>query len=87
MHHYLMAATNKRLLISESCDNPNRCTPYRGKLDQHDMYAFSRQSTYARHTLPQFTYMATIRVVVNNVGQILLLLRISAPGATLSPTE
>jgi hypothetical protein len=28
-------ATNKRLLISESHDDSNRCTPYRGKLDQH----------------------------------------------------
>jgi hypothetical protein len=35
----------------------------------------------------QFTYMATIHVVINSVGRILLLLRISAPGATPSPTE
>jgi hypothetical protein len=34
-----MTATNKRLLISESRGVSNRCTPYRGKLDQHDMYA------------------------------------------------
>jgi hypothetical protein len=30
-----MAATNKRLLISKSCDDSNRCTPCRGKPDQH----------------------------------------------------
>jgi hypothetical protein len=30
-----MTATNKRLLISESCGDSNRCTPCRGKLDQH----------------------------------------------------
>jgi hypothetical protein len=30
-----MTATNKRLLISESRDDLNRCTPYRRKSDQH----------------------------------------------------
>jgi hypothetical protein len=30
-----MTATNKRLLISESHGNSNRCTPCRGKPDQH----------------------------------------------------
>jgi hypothetical protein len=35
----MMTTTNKRLLISESRDNSNRCTPYRGKPDQHDTYA------------------------------------------------
>jgi hypothetical protein len=34
-----MAATNKRLLISESHGDSNRCTSCRGKPDQHDMYA------------------------------------------------
>jgi hypothetical protein len=34
-----MAATNKRLLISRSRGNSNRCTLYRGKPDQHDTYA------------------------------------------------
>jgi hypothetical protein len=32
-------ATNKRLLISESHSDLNRCTPYRGKPDQHATYA------------------------------------------------
>jgi hypothetical protein len=35
-----MAATNKRLLISESHDDSNRCTSYRGKPDQHATYVF-----------------------------------------------
>jgi hypothetical protein len=35
-----MTATNKRLLIFESRGNSNRCTPYRGKPDQHATYAF-----------------------------------------------
>jgi hypothetical protein len=34
-----MAATNKQLLICESRDDSNRCTPCRGKPDQHDTYA------------------------------------------------
>jgi hypothetical protein len=34
-----MAAMNEWLLISESRGNKNRCTPYRGKPDQHDTYA------------------------------------------------
>jgi hypothetical protein len=39
-----MTATNKRLLISESHGDSNRCTLCRGKPDQH--------ATYARCTLP-----------------------------------
>jgi hypothetical protein len=35
-----MADTNKRLLISESRGDSNRCTPCRGKPDQHATYAF-----------------------------------------------
>jgi hypothetical protein len=34
-----MAATIKQLLISESRGDSNRCTPCRGKPDQHDTYA------------------------------------------------
>jgi hypothetical protein len=34
-----MTATNKRLLISESHGDLNRCTPCRGKSDQHATYA------------------------------------------------
>jgi hypothetical protein len=34
-----MTATNKRLLISESRGDSNRCTPCRGKSDQHATYA------------------------------------------------
>jgi hypothetical protein len=36
---YVKTATNKWLLISESRGDSNRYTPYRGKPDQHDMYA------------------------------------------------
>jgi hypothetical protein len=34
-----MAAMNKQLLILESHDDSNRYTLYRGKPNQHDMYA------------------------------------------------
>jgi hypothetical protein len=34
-----MTATNKWLLIFESHGDSDRCTPYRKKSDQHDMYA------------------------------------------------
>jgi hypothetical protein len=40
VNYYLMAATNKQLLISESRGDLNWCTPCRGKPDQHNMYAF-----------------------------------------------
>jgi hypothetical protein len=40
VNYYLMAATNKRLLISESHGDSNWCTPCRGKPDQHTTYAF-----------------------------------------------
>jgi hypothetical protein len=33
--NYVKVATNKRLLISKSSNDSNRCTPYREKLDQH----------------------------------------------------
>jgi hypothetical protein len=45
VNYYLMAVMNKRLLISESRDDSNRCIPCRGKPDQHDTYV-SHTSTY-----------------------------------------
>jgi hypothetical protein len=50
-----MTATNKRLLISESRGNSNRCTPYRGKPDQH--------TTYASHTSPRMPGIRFLWVV------------------------
>jgi hypothetical protein len=43
---YMKTATNKRLIISESHDNSNRCTSCRGKPDQHDTYASYRRPSY-----------------------------------------
>jgi hypothetical protein len=71
-----MAATNKQLLISESCGDSNRCTPYRGKPDQHD--------TYASHASPRTPSVRFLQVVpvrgnlsqaTKSVGRTLLLLR------------
>jgi hypothetical protein len=46
VNYYLMAATNKRLLIFESRGDLNRCTPCREKPNQHDTYASCGQSPY-----------------------------------------
>jgi hypothetical protein len=78
--YYLMAATNKRLLISESHSDSNQCTPCRGYPDQHD--------TYASHASPRTLGLCFLRAVpirdnhswvVNRFGWIPLLLRKRAP--------
>jgi hypothetical protein len=78
-----MVATNKRLLISESHGDSNRCTPCRRKPDQHD--------TYASHAGPRTPSVRFLRVVpirdnlsrvTDRVGRILLLLRKIAPDST-----
>jgi hypothetical protein len=50
-----MSVTNKRLLISESRGDSNRCTPCRGKPDQHD--------TYASHASPHTPGVRFLRAV------------------------
>jgi hypothetical protein len=52
-----MTAANKRLLISESCGDSNRCTPCRGKPDQHDMYAF-----HASPRMPDVRFLQVVPV-------------------------
>jgi hypothetical protein len=83
-----MVATNKRLLIFESRGDSNRCTPYTGKLDQHD--------TYASHVSPRTPGVCFMRVVpvcgnlsqaTNSVGWTLLLPRKRAPDTTPSSAE
>jgi hypothetical protein len=56
-----MTAMNKRLLISESRGDSNRCTPYRGKLDQHDMYA-----SYASQHMPDVCFLRAVHVHGNH---------------------
>jgi hypothetical protein len=69
-----MAAMNKRLHISESRDDLNRCTPCRGKPDQFDTYA-----SHVSPCTPDVRFLRAVPVrgnlsrVVNRVGRILLL--------------
>jgi hypothetical protein len=58
-----MTATNKQLLITESHSDSNRCTPCRGKPDQH--------ATYASHSSPRTPGVCFLRAVL--VCDILLL--------------
>jgi hypothetical protein len=77
-----MAAKNKRLLISESHGDSNRCTHCRGKSDQHDMYAFHASPC----TLPVGGPVRDdLFRVTDTVGQILLLPRKSVPDSTSQP--
>jgi hypothetical protein len=65
-----MTTTNKRLLISESRGDPNRCTPYRGKSDQHvtrfprSVYIWFRTIRISRGP-----HIATLHTVINSDGQ------------------
>jgi hypothetical protein len=78
-----MAATNKRLLISESRGDSNRCTPCRGKPDQHDMYAsHASPRTLGARFLRAVPIYGNLLRVTDRVGRILLLLRKSAPDCT-----
>jgi hypothetical protein len=83
-----MAATNKRLLISESRSNLNRCTPCRGKSNQYD--------TYASHASPHTPSVCFLRAVpirgnlslaINSVGRTLPLPRKRAPDTTPNLAE
>jgi hypothetical protein len=86
VNYYLMAGTNKRLLISESHGDLNRCTPCRGKPDQHDTYTF-----HANPRTPSVRFLRAVPVhgnllrVIDRVGQILLLPRKSVPDSTSQP--
>jgi hypothetical protein len=81
-----MAATNKRLLISESRGDSNRCTPCRGKPDQHDTYAFhASPRTSDVHILRVIPVRDNLLRVINRVGRILQLPRKSALDSTSQP--
>jgi hypothetical protein len=88
VNYYLMAAMNKRLLISESCGDLNRCTPCRGRPDQHDTY-----TSHAKPRTPGVRFLRAVHVrgnlsqVTNNIGRTLLLSRKRAPDTTPSPDE
>jgi hypothetical protein len=83
-----MAATNKQLLISESHSDSNRCTPYRGKPDQHDMNAFHASPRMSGvRFLWAFHIRGNLLQAINSIGRTLLLSRKRAPDTTLSPAE
>jgi hypothetical protein len=56
LNFYMKTVMNKRLLISESHNDSNRCTPCSGKPDQHYMYAF--------HAIPRTYGIRFLRVVL-----------------------
>jgi hypothetical protein len=65
-----MTTTNKRLLISESRGDSNRCTPYRGKPDQHAMYAsHASPSTFDVHFLRAIPVRGNLSRVIDRVEQ------------------
>jgi hypothetical protein len=65
-----MTATNKRLLISESCGDSNQCTPCRGKPDQHTTYAsYTSLSTLGVRFLRVVTVRGNLSWVIDRVEQ------------------
>jgi hypothetical protein len=81
-----MAAMNKRLLISESHDDLNRCTPCRGKPDQHDMYAsHANPGTLNIRFLRAVPVRNNISWIVNRVGRMHYPWEKSAPDSTSQP--
>jgi hypothetical protein len=67
---YVMTITNKQLLISESHGDSNRCTPCRGKPDQHAT-RFPRLVRICSKTIhiSHGPHIATLHEVINRVEQ------------------
>jgi hypothetical protein len=66
-----MTATNKRLLISESRDDSNQCTPCRGKLDQHATHFPHSVSVWSKTIrISHGPHIAIFHTVVNRFEQI-----------------
>jgi hypothetical protein len=66
-----MTATNKRLLISESRGDLNRCTPYRGKPDQHvTRFPHSVRVWSMTIRISRGPHITTFHTVVNRFEQI-----------------
>jgi hypothetical protein len=63
---YVLTATNKQLLISESHGDSNRCTPCRGKPNTHDIYA-----SHISPRTPSVRFLRTVpvRQVYASYGQ------------------
>jgi hypothetical protein len=75
---YVMTATSTQLLISESRDDTNRCTPCRKKADTHDTYVTHTLLAGGPRTWQPFT-------LTQQSWTDLLLLRKSAPDSTSQP--
>jgi hypothetical protein len=66
-----MTATNKRLLISESHDDSNWCTPCKGKPDQHARpFPCSVRVWSSTIRISRGTHKATFHTVINRFEQI-----------------
>jgi hypothetical protein len=65
-----MTAKNKRLLISESHDDSNRCTPCRGKPDQHTTRFLCSVCMVYDHCSSCGPHIATFHAVINRFEQI-----------------
>jgi hypothetical protein len=75
-----MTTTNKRLLISESHNDSNRCTSCREKPDQHDTYAsHASPRTPGVHFLQAVPVRGNLSWDTDRFGQIPLLPRKRAP--------
>jgi hypothetical protein len=67
---YMMTVTNKRLLISESYDDSNRCTMCKGKHNQHaTRFSRSVRVWYKTIRISSGPHIATLREVVNRIEQ------------------
>jgi hypothetical protein len=67
---YVMTVTNKRLIISESRDDSNRCTPCRGKPNQHATRIPRSVCVWSRTIcISRGPHIATLCEVINRVEQ------------------
>jgi hypothetical protein len=81
-----MAATNKRLLISESHGDSNWYTPCRGKPNKHDTYAsHANPRTHGVCFLRAVPVCGNLLGVVNRVGRMHCSREKSAPDSTSQP--
>jgi hypothetical protein len=68
---YVMTATNTRLLISESHGGSNRCTPCKGKPDQHGTrFPCSVHVWFTTIHISRGPHIATFCMVINRFEQI-----------------
>jgi hypothetical protein len=66
-----MTAINKQLLISESHDDSNRCTPCRGKSDQHaTRFSYSVHIWTKTIRISRGLYITVFHKVINRFEQI-----------------